>query len=271
MQVPISNQTWVPSDQTDAKQQDQAGSSKNATAEQTPVSFMAVALQAFEPRFDPIRELWYFHVTLKTDPLAFPRVRLGLVRYQPHAREDDIPFEGSEPVRLRVSTPVKEWVKPLPGRRATVTYHPIDKGRFELTVVVDGPSTDPTAENRVRPRMVVEVIRHRMLEGIPQEEIVRDVDGKPAVCDDWSSDQTAIEGTSQPGIFFASDGGGYHWNALFTLAGPPEHDGWSHAVVVRETRQLELAQPSTDARKADTGPVFLARIPVKKDVVGGPP
>ncbi|SDI63341.1 MULTISPECIES: hypothetical protein [Bradyrhizobium] len=265
MPVPISNQTWAASDQTDAKQQDQAGSPKNATAEQTPVAFMAVALQAFGPRFDPIRELWYFHVTLKTDPLAFPRVRLGLVRYQPHAREDDVPFDGSEPVRLRVSTPVKQWVKPLPGRKATVTYHPIDKGRFELTVVVDGPSTDPTAENRVRPRMVVEVIRHRMLEGIPQEEIVRDIDGNPAVCDDWSSDQTATNGTAQPkGIFFASDGGSYHWNALFTLDGPPDHDGWSHAVVVRETRELDLAQPTADTRKADTGPVFLARIPVKR-------
>lgn len=273
MPVPISNRTWAPTDQTDAKQQDQAGNPKNATAEQTPITFMAVALQAFEPRFDPIRELWYFHVTLKTDPLAFPRVRLGLVRYQPHAREDDIPFEGSEPVRLRVSTPVKEWVKPLPGRKATVTYHPIDKGRFELTVVVDGPSTNPSPKSGgVRPHMVVEVIRHRMLEGIPQEEIVRDIDGKLAVCDDWSSDQTAIEGTAQPkGIFFASDGGSYHWNALFTLDGPPDHDGWLHAVVVRETREFDLAQPTADASKADTGPVFLARIPVKKDVARSPP
>lgn len=267
MPVPISNQTWAPSDQTDAKQKDQTGGPKNAAAEQTPVAFMAVALQAFEPRFDPIRQLWYFHVTLTTDPLAFPRVRLGLVRYQPHAREDDVPFEGSEPVRLRVSTPVKEWVKPLPGRRATVTYHPIDESRFELTIVVNGPSTDPAAERGVRPRMVVEVIRHRMLDGIPQEEIVRDIDGKPAVCEDWSSGETATNGTTKPnGIFFASDRGSYHWNAFFTFDGPLEHDGWSHAVVVRETRQLDLAQPTADACKADTGPVFLARIPVKKDV-----
>ena len=56
------------------------------------------------------------------------------------------------------------------------------------------------------------------------------------------------------------------------LVGPPEHDGWSHAVVVRETRQLELAQPPADTRKlADTGPVFLARIPVKKDVARSSP
>jgi hypothetical protein len=210
---------------------------------------------------------------LKTGPLSCPRVRLGLVRYQAHAREDDVPFEGSEPVRLRVSTPVKEWVKPLPGRRATVTCRPIGTDRIELSVVVDGPSTDPTAKNGgVRPHMVVEVIRHRMLNDIPQEEIVTDVDGKSAVCDDWSSDQTAIDGARNPkGIFIRSDGG-YHWSSLFTLSGPLEYDGWSHSVVVRETRQLERAQPPAGTRQlADTGPIFLARISVKKDVARSPP
>jgi hypothetical protein len=109
MPIPISNQTWAPSDKSDSKQPEKANDPKNATADQTPVTYMAVGLQAFEPRFDPIQELWYVNVALKTDPLPFPRVRLGLVRYQAHAREDDVPFEGSEPVRLRVSTPVKEW------------------------------------------------------------------------------------------------------------------------------------------------------------------
>jgi hypothetical protein len=223
---------------------------------------MAVALQAFEPRFDPIQELWYINVVLKTDPLPFPRVRLGLVRYQAHAREDDVPFEGSEPVRLRVSTPVKEWVKPLPGRRATVTCRQIDDIRIELTVVVDGPSTDPAAK-KARPKMVVEVIRHRVLDGIPQEDTVTDFDGNPAICDEWTSG--AIDETSKPkGIFIKSDGG-YHWSSLFTIRGPLEHDGWSHAVVVRETRQFESARPYANAGPlADTGPIFIARIPITK-------
>lgn len=272
MPVPISNQTWAPSDQSGGQQTDQASDPKKATAEQTPVTYMAVALEAFEPKFDPVQELWYINVALKTDPLPFPRVRLGLVRYQGHAREDDVPFEGSEPVRLRVSTPVKEWVKPLPGRRATVTCRPIGDDRFELTVVVDGPSTDPAAKDAAQPSMWVEVIRHRVFDGIPQEDTITDVDGNSAICGEWTSEPAAPDGTSKPkGIVIRSDGG-YHWSSLFTIRGPLEHDGWSHAVVVRETRQLGRAQSPAGTRQlADTGPIFIARIPIRNDAAGAHP
>ena len=264
MPVPISNQPMAPTDPSDDKAAGQAGNS--GAADQKPVTYMAVALQAFEPRFDPIQELWYINVALTTDPLPFPRVRLGLVRYQAHAREDDVPFEGSEPVRLRVSTPVKEWVKPLPGRRATVTCHPIGEERMEVTVVVDGPSSDPEAEKGARPRMIVEVIRHKTIDGIAQEQIFMDSDGTQAICEDWSSDKDAIEGQSKlKGIFLRSDAG-YHWNAMFTIHGALEKDGWSHSVVVRETRQFDRARAAKDTPpRADTGPVFLARIPLRKE------
>jgi hypothetical protein len=268
MPVPISNQSWAPSDESSGQPTDQASDPKKAITGQTPVTYMAVALQTFEPKFDPIQELWYVNVTLKTDPLPFPRVRLGLVRYQAHAREDDAPFEGSEPVRLRVSTPVQEWVKPLPGRKATVTYHPISNGRFELAVVVDGPSTNPDPEAKdagPRPKMVVEVIRHRMCDGISQEEAVTDLNGNLAICDDWTSGLAAIQATGKPRGIFIKSKGGYHWSSLFTLRGPLEHDGWSHAVVVRETRELDRARVSGDPHpRANTGPVFIARIPITK-------
>ncbi|MGJ4891216.1 hypothetical protein ACQR1Y_23705 [Bradyrhizobium sp. HKCCYLRH3099] len=272
MPVPISNQTWAPSDQTTPKQTDQAGDPGKATDEQTPVTYMAVALQTFEPKFDPVQEMWYFNLALKTDPLPFPRVRLGLVRYQAHAREDNVPFEGSEPVRLRVSTPVKEWVKPLPGRRATLTCRAISDKRFELTCVVNGPSSDPAAE-KGRPHMVVEVIRHRVFDGVPQEYTITDIDGNSAMCDDWTPNPAAIDETSKPkGVFIKSDGG-YHWSCLFTIDGPLELDGgWSHAVVVRETRQFDRAKSSENTvQLLDTGPIFIARIPIKNDAAGTQP
>jgi hypothetical protein len=278
MPVPISNQPLAPSDQSDNKQPSQANDPKRATDDQTPVAYMAVALQAFEPRFDPIQELWYINVALNTDPLPFPRVRLGLVRYQAHAREDDIPPEGLEPVRLRVSTPVKEWVKPLPGRRATVTCRPTSNERIDITVVIDGPSTNPEPKQEIanprlveiaRPQMVVEVIRHKTIDSIAQEEIVKDVNGNSAICDEWTSASAAIEEDRKPnGIFIHSEepDGGYYWSSMFTLRGPLEQNGWSTSVVVRETRRLERARSAEGPPQlADTGPVFLARIPLKME------
>ncbi|TPO13737.1 hypothetical protein [Mesorhizobium sp. B1-1-5] len=268
MPIPISGQTSATA-APDTKQPGSDGDPTQAAADQTPVTYMAVALQAFEPRFDPVQELWYVNVALNTDPLPFPRVRLGLVRYQAHAREDDLPLEGSEPVRLRVSTPVKEWVKPLPGRRATVTCRPRENGRFDIAVAIDGPSTDPDAkEQSARPRMVVEVIRSRTMNGIAQEETVKDIDGNLAECEDWSPGSSIVDGNGKPpkGIYLPSDAG-YHWSALFTIEGPLDHDGWSHSVVVRETRQLPRARPEKARSAADTGPIFMVRIPLERETI----
>jgi hypothetical protein len=90
---------------------------QGSTEKQTPRQYFAVALKTFVPKFDPAEELWYVDVALNTASNPTPRVRLGLVRYQPHAREDVQTTDGTPPVRLRVSTPVAEWIQPLPPGR----------------------------------------------------------------------------------------------------------------------------------------------------------
>ncbi len=220
MPIPVTGEDWASTEATGEKD---LGGPSNAAAnssDKTPNAYLSVALQAFEPRFDPMVELWYFDVALRTGPLAFPRVRLGLVRYQPNAREDDVPPEGSEPVRLRVSTPVTEWVKPLPGRRATATCQPRANGWTEIGVVVDGPSAYPDDnKNGVQPNMLVELIRHKSSNGLPsQEEIAIAGDGNPALYSDWSSKDF---NSSARGLIHRLRGV-CSWTCIFVIPGPLE-------------------------------------------------
>lgn len=94
--------------------------------EETPLPPMRVGLALYQPRFDPEREEWFIDVTL--DPAEAPDgfVRLGLVRYQPHA----VPA-------LRCSRPVVQWAQPLGARTAYVAR---DEGG-ELLVQVEGPAS----------------------------------------------------------------------------------------------------------------------------------
>jgi hypothetical protein len=213
-----------------------------------------VALQAFEPKFDPVEELWYFNLAMRTDPLPFPRVRLGIVRYQPHAREDDVPPEGSEPVRLRVSTPTTEWVKPLPGRKATATCRQRADKSTEVFVVVTGPAPLLDVGERVTQEMLVEVIRYRM--DRTQEEVAKERDGTAASCSNWST---------EPGNELARGWkrevqGGLSWSCMFVLDGPLDADDWSHAVTVKETRKMPRASENLIG---EAGPNFLVRIDLK--------
>ncbi|MER9119857.1 hypothetical protein NKH93_25090 [Mesorhizobium sp. M0954] len=276
MPVPVSDQNWAPHDPSKdstppaaapiATQPTEAGAGSGPpsggahSTDQPPSTYLAVALQAFEPRFDPVEELWYFNVALKTDPLSFPRVRLGLVRYQANAREDNVPLEGTEPVRLRVSTPVVEWVKPLPGRRATANCHHRADGFTDVTVIVDGPSAVWQIEVKdrapVRPHMIVELIHRWKINGIDQEEIVTDKDWQPAVCSTWS---TSDSDSSSTGLF-RSLRDGYSWTCMFTVNKFTDEDNYS--IAVRESREIARAS-KTGKKVGKTGPNFVADIPLR--------
>jgi hypothetical protein len=255
MPVPVAGSDWAtdaaaePKDTKAGSSVPQAKPAENAP----PNTFLAVALHAFAPKFDPVEELWYVNLLIRTDPLPFPRVRLGLVRYQPQAREDDVPPEGDEPVRLRVSTPTTEWVKPLPGRKATATCRRRSDGNTEIVVVVDGPAAVPGKEEQVEQDMYVEIIRHRRDGESTQEETAIELDGRRAACNEWSTDAF---GTLAHGLLTEVQGG-RSWSCMFVLPGPLDANGWSHAVTVKETRKVPRA---SDRSIGNTGPNFVARI-----------
>ncbi|TPJ77212.1 hypothetical protein [Mesorhizobium sp. B2-6-2] len=72
---------------------------KTSEAVKSP-EFMMVSLVTYMPRFDPDFEHWYVDIDLDTGHARDPFVRLGLVRFQPHAQRD-----------LQLSSPVAEWVQ----------------------------------------------------------------------------------------------------------------------------------------------------------------
>jgi hypothetical protein len=244
----------------------------------SPAEYLAVALRTFSPLFDPVEELWYVDVALKTDPYPMPRVRLGLVRYQPHAREDFDTPDGGTPTTLRVSTPVAEWIQSLPARIVEVTYQEAKvrsgngKGvetQTKVFVTVKGPfplpdqtseetpvTVDPAKDfEGTRPALEIELIRHQPEAGSRPavEECTSDIDGRSCV---W---QTWVPGG--PGVASRVDGG-WAWTCMFIVPGKLNAEGWRYAISVREIVRGMSAneEQSPGARLVETGPRFLARI-----------
>ncbi len=90
-------------------------------------SFMQVGLIAYEPRFDVDKEEWFVDFKLTAGQMAEPFVRLGLVRYQPHTRED-----------LQLSFPVVQWAQLLPKRTASITVVNGEQRRIQVRVYGPG-------------------------------------------------------------------------------------------------------------------------------------
>ncbi|MBX7133956.1 MAG: hypothetical protein K1X67_14885 [Fimbriimonadaceae bacterium] len=91
-----------------------------------PLTTLDVSLVTYEPRFDIETEQWYVDAAIEHPFEAQPFVRLGLVRFQPHAPED-----------LQVSFPTTQWVQLLPRRDVRVTYELRNSVEF-ATVTVEG-------------------------------------------------------------------------------------------------------------------------------------
>ncbi len=86
-----------------------------------------VSLVTYRPKFDISEEQWYVDVALAHPREAQPFVRLGLVRYQPHATDD-----------LQVSYPVVQWTQLLPRRTVEV-----QRSGLTVTIRVEGLATSP--------------------------------------------------------------------------------------------------------------------------------
>jgi hypothetical protein len=99
-------------------------------------STMVVSLLTYKPKFDVVDELWYVDAEISPLALAYPFVRLGLVRYQRHA-----------PPEWQVSEPIVEFVQLLPRRHVIVTLEPrhaMAEG-YPVRVDVHGPGSDAVA------------------------------------------------------------------------------------------------------------------------------
>jgi len=93
--------------------------------------FMLVSLLTYEPRFDIDFERWYLDVRIDAGKVPEPFIRLGLVRYQEHARPE-----------LQLSEPIAQWVQLMPKRTISVSIEPPAQlsQRVELALEVSTPA-----------------------------------------------------------------------------------------------------------------------------------
>lgn len=123
------------------------------------VRFMTVALVTYEARFDAEQEEWYADIEIDVPQAPWPFVRLGLVRYQPHA-----------PRHLQASEPVAEWIQVMPRREAQAVVQEIGDTAV-IKVAITGPASvrgdhDVTPERAsTQPPLMRVVLLRRGAEG----------------------------------------------------------------------------------------------------------
>jgi hypothetical protein len=109
--------------------------------------FMMVSLLTYAPCFDVDTERWYVDVDIDPGASPDPFLRLGLVRFQPHAARN-----------LQVSFPTAEWVQIVGKRREVrLEVRPPAPGkvRYVAVVTVESPLIDRYDERASQPRHVV--------------------------------------------------------------------------------------------------------------------
>lgn len=214
-----------------------------STAAKPPGGFMSVSLITYAPRFDPEQENWFVDINVSPCGAIYPFLRLGLVRFQPHA-----------PSNLQVSEPVVEWVQIMPERKvhATAQYTGKDKTRVVVRAVVEGPASGTAVVDSLivaqAPRMSFSMLRRRAPEDDEPSgsEVIYLGPMNPApqcekACMSWAAD-------------FEVDSkafGGSKWSIFVE-----EVDQLRPATYLDEPRYETLK----DSNFADTGPRFTARL-----------
>jgi hypothetical protein len=205
--------------------------------------FMNVALVTYEARFDPEQELWYADIGIDALDVSWPFVRVGLVRYQPHA-----------PRRLQVSEPIVEWIQVMPERTVTTSAE-TNTNKVVFSVTAKGPASKrgvheatPESSSAQRPLVRMALLRREKSEdGGPEVETVKEM--REAVSDIVS--------------------GGLVWKQQFELTKKEfDQEGVNWSVFVEEVERLRPAtypdepryNTKNDSDFAETGPRFAARL-----------
>ena len=206
------------------------------------------------PRYDRQLRHWYADFGIASalaQRLTDRFVRLGLVRYQPHAREDrpDAPDQTRRSIRCSPPTSVWTVVPPRRELRATLTRHLHSPQMSLLTVRMTGVGDpSPVAESLLPRAIVVCEVLERTANN---ERIACYSDGTPLRADNQSVNPAILEGTEH---------GLLTWTAAFVLPVPPPAAVGRYAITVCEA---DAFPPAGETLPEDVtpGPVrFFARL-----------
>ncbi|HYD69915.1 hypothetical protein [Azospirillum sp.] len=133
-----------------------------------PGGFMSVTLVTYQALFDAEQEIWYADVELNALGVDSPFVRMGLVRYQPHA-----------PTPLRVSEPTIGWTQILPVRTVKAIAEPDGPETTRIIVRASGAARErgdkgsiPETSSAQRSVMRMMLVRRHKSDGQDHGETV---------------------------------------------------------------------------------------------------
>lgn len=240
-----------------------------------PQATMNVSLLTYEPKFDIGEECWYVDAEISPLAFAYPFVRLGLVRYQPHA-----------PMEWQVSEPIVEYIQLMPQRNVVVNVersagassgHPVRIDVYgpgsDLVEIDagDGAAAGSNVDTLHRPVLKARVLRAadgaKAYSGEAQGPIVSEVtatglDGKLLK---WNS-------ASDVNMFEPRRGeNGLQWSFRFVLKDDPRVV--PHSVLLEEVDRMLPTDPVAEATRqgkapgfpvvADSGPRFALKIRIR--------
>jgi len=212
-----------------------------------PTAAHKVDLLTFVPLYDRESDCWMVDIEMRPNDVATPILRLGLVRYQPHAKAD--PYNASED--CHVSQPVRIGFDLTPRRKVTVIAEPKDKANdvWPVRVIVSGPygivrGAAEVPDDELRERMS-RLSRPRFKLSVLRRRTGRDGGGEDIVA-------AANSDASPP------PAGDTLWETIVYLRRKPS--GSPHYVFIEEVDEMLSANPADNGELVESGPRFMAKI-----------
>lgn len=229
-----------------------AAAEKAAPPPQFPSQFLMVSLMTYAPRFDADNETWHAEIDIDPGLAPDPFLRLGLVRFQPHADRE-----------LQVSHPVAEWVQVVGhSRGAKLSVLAADKAGkpTKVAVEIDNPTLpDMSEQSPLHIFSATLIERWRLDSGMIVEHngLTKTSDNSQA------TDSLGLPSSSSDRVA---------WRSHFDLDRPTESGFVGYAVYVEERLRMRRAgapaepvSAETDLPWQDTGPRFAVKLEVPDD------
>jgi hypothetical protein len=219
-------------------------------------TFAQVSLLSYKPRFDLREDLWYLDIDVDVGLTPEPFIRLGVVRYQPNAREDKSGVTtGSRGIRC--SPPSVAWAQVMPFRRLAATWVRSSNGT-EVSAVLSGPGALAQKEPKPTPAVRFRVVKYRAATGrAPSQEIQARGSSEEILCwESWKGDpsgnQRMFKGEST-------------WTALFQLAEKIEESDWKYSVTAEEFDRMPGTEDADPRDMQESGTRFFGRIDLTRE------
>jgi hypothetical protein len=233
------------------------GAEKGSNSE----TFAQVSLISYEPRFHISENLWFVDIHVDVGLAPDPFIRLGVVRFQPHAREDREAEVKGESRAIRCSAPSVAWAQVMPVRRFAVTWvrgvEP-SKPMTQVAATLSGPAALAQKDPKPSPAVRFRVVQSRSAQGgMPAQEIqALGVNGKPLLWESWRGQPNGNQKTIQ---------GEATWTAVFHLTEEVSSSDGTYSVIAEEFDRMPSASSSDGTEMSESGTRFFGRIDLTKE------